>query len=52
MLDYSLAFANGIFVRIINDYAAETTLINMADDVRFTEAMVLGLLGVEEAYYV
>ena len=49
LLDFSLDFANGIFVRLTSAFVGQPPLPDILAKVRQDEEMLFGLLGIEEA---
>jgi hypothetical protein len=49
LLDFSVAFANGIFLRISSQFKGHPSLPDILTKVRSDEEMLFGILGVEEA---
>jgi hypothetical protein len=48
-LDFSVAFANGIFLRLTSQFKGRPPLSDILTKVRRDEEMLFGLLGIEEA---
>jgi hypothetical protein len=49
LLDFSIAFANGIFVRLTSQFKGQPPLPDILAKVRSDEEALFGILGVEEA---
>jgi hypothetical protein len=49
LLDFSMAFANGIFLRITSQFKGQPSLPDILTKVRGDEEMLFGILGIEEA---